>query len=223
MDSRYVFLQPSEYMKIAHSFFDDHPESVQNIVEQIEEHKILAGNQEYVNVTVFLLIMLMEFKRKSLQSKGEEVGEAPSVESNEMVIMSAVAPRLESLLDKVLHKLCPHEDSLKDIGKKELLAVFSDYISKLVHEFVENNLEGVEKILELDEEGSEPQGSFLKDIMAAVQECLQKDAIKDNAEVIADAIFSVLRTLTVDPPNRQPNRHTDLALLEKPRAQISIQ
>jgi len=192
MDSRYVFLQPSEYMKIAHSFFDDHPESVQGITEQIEEHKIMAGNQEYVNVTVFLLIMLMEFKRKSLQNKGGDMKEEIVMEDNEVIIMNSVAPRLENLLDKVLQRLCPREDILKDIGKKELLTVFSDYISKLVHEFVENNLEGVEKILELDEEGSDTQRNFLKDIMAAVQECLQKNAIKDNAEVIADAIFSVI-------------------------------
>lgn len=199
MDSRYVFLQPSEYTKIAHSFFDDHPESVQTILEQVEQHKILAGNQEYVNITVFLLIMLMEFKRKSTQGQQEEPIEAaieapievPN-ETDEKLIMCAVGPRLENLLDKVLEKLCSHDDTLKDIGKKELLAVFSDYINKLVNKFIENDLIGVEKILELDEDTNDSQKGFLKDIMAAVQECLQKEAIRDNADVIADAIFSVI-------------------------------
>jgi len=185
MDSRYIFLQPLEYNKIVQSFFGDRVESLQVILEQIEEHKVLAGGQDYINVTVFLLIMLMEFRKKRSVMNGEVY----EMDKDEHSLLDALIPRLESSLNKILSMLSRENEDLKETGKKELMRVFTDYLKKLIRELVNGDLEGAIKILELGKDKTELE--FVKDVATAVQECFQKNEVQENIEVLAEGIFSV--------------------------------
>eukprot|EP00826_Nyctotherus_ovalis_P017549 TRINITY_DN15172_c0_g2_i10.p1 TRINITY_DN15172_c0_g2~~TRINITY_DN15172_c0_g2_i10.p1 ORF type:complete len:212 (+),score=74.91 TRINITY_DN15172_c0_g2_i10:219-854(+) len=186
MDSRYIFLQSAEHSKIAHSFFGDKAESLERIAEKTEKHKVQAGEQDYVNVTVFLLIVLMEFRKKRSVMQCESVCE---IDKDECCLLNALLPRLENSLNSALSKLCRGNDELKGASKKELMEVFTDYFGKLIRELANGDLNGVAKMLEIE---AKAEMEFVKDVTTAVQECFQKDKIEENVEVLAEGIFAVL-------------------------------
>lgn len=198
IDSRYIFLTFEECLKISESFFEKNSDSIDTISQQLLKNLMIVEDTKYINITVFLLIALMEFKVKRTMNNSQKILQNDSTNDDLNLILKSIKPRLENLLQNLLNKFCTNYedgDTLKEIAKIELTKAFEDNIIRLIKGILNQSLGEILGVLQIDMENDFSQIDLIKDIIAATLECKQNKKLNENSEVIAGAIFAVFLLL----------------------------
>ncbi len=96
VDARHVFLDAYEYTRIAATFFGDGSDSYRNLARQMSENSVASEQGTYINATIFLLLMLMEFKIRRVARGGESEAK-DDIEDENSSITSSEKKKAESI------------------------------------------------------------------------------------------------------------------------------